>query len=270
MRSLEALALKHRILPVQGLRYGDKRGIDVLTERLAGRPETPEPWLPVGVLGPLLIMGHHNPRSEDFMSVPKPFRVPVLMDVRDYDERYLDFMMHHSPRYACVAYHMMCLDWEATSTPLPIDRGELPMIEWLAEDYPFTSEERRHLTKCIDRLKAMPERGLADFDQWIPQFSVALEHLRSGAWVFNPECLPIDPRLTPSQVAILREHRAIPLFEGEDTRYWVCSRETNLQRLETAWSSGRGNVSQVFRVLGEALTIERCLPAEKLSRLSDA
>ena len=56
-----------------------------LLRQLGRNPRSAEPWVPVGVLGPLLIMAHCRTESDDFWGVPQALIVPIIVDTTQYD-----------------------------------------------------------------------------------------------------------------------------------------------------------------------------------------
>ena len=82
--AFEWLARQFKILP-----YGPSRpALSVQTESLfrllAGQTDAAEPWLPVGPLGPILIIGHYNPTTLYAWGIPGAFCLKVLLSQSHY------------------------------------------------------------------------------------------------------------------------------------------------------------------------------------------
>lgn len=249
---LETLADRHRILPLSATRITNDASVFLLTRRLAQRPQCDHPWLPVGTLGPLLIMGHYNPAAMDFLGVPDPFRVEVVIDRRLYD-------MRHS---AVWAKWLSRLSSPGVSLVPP--RRQEPnggsmlreTLDWFLQHYPLQRDERRLLQAKLAPQRAQESLSYREVDRVVPQLGIALHRIRTGSLVFNPSYAPAPSQLTPRDVNALIQLRAYPLFEGLSSRYWLCDEGTDLKAVEREWNCGNPSVERSLPVLGERHAIQ--------------
>ncbi len=95
-----------------------------------------EPWLPVGVVGPLLIMAHYNPAARARWEIPEAFVLQVLVGQRQYT----DFK-------AVLAERLQAKPLAPRSTPLapnPLEENSSPekALKWLLSGKDASSHSR--------------------------------------------------------------------------------------------------------------------------------
>ena len=235
---LETLAARHRVVPLTQITLGNPWAVSQLITRLVDRPSSNHPWLPVGTLGPFLILGHFNPASTDFMNVPDPFCVKAVIDTAAYEQWHSRFLT----QWARSGSSVQTIARRRTPRPRPpVGRASTvrEMLHWFTENYPFTEHE--HAT-FLDKLKSLSENDAKcprAIDELIPQLGVALETLRTGELAFDPACAPPLTKTGRSRIATLQRHRAYPLLESPRTRYWP-----NFRYSEDLKRAARGNERQ--------------------------
>ncbi|MGA0176725.1 MAG: hypothetical protein ACO3L2_08365, partial [Chthoniobacterales bacterium] len=108
-----------------------------------------EPWLPVGSLGPLLIIGHYDPAARAKWGVPDAFTIPVLLEQRQY-RGYAEVLAERLEAKPIVPR-------EAPLEPRPLGESPSPetALKWLLSDYPFGEEERKRLEGCLEPLSSV-------------------------------------------------------------------------------------------------------------------
>lgn len=259
---LETLAERHQILPLSRFTRPHTDAVTQLMNCLGQGPRSNHPWLPLGTLGPLLIMGHYNPASFDFMGVPKPFRVEVIITTRMYDERFLEFFMNWSRKSG--------LAMNAGRPPVGIDTPREASItqtlEWFIKHYPFKASERDALVQKLKSLVRHTPIGPQEIDDLIPQLGVALETIRTGCLAFNPAYAPPLGEASEMALSILEDHNVYPLLESARTRYWLCTEGVNLRALESDWSRLHGIAPKVITVLAARQAIRRKIQHERSRR----
>ena len=80
------------LLPVKLPRTTCSIPAENLLRQIGRMATTAEPWLPVGTVGPFLIMGHCRPDSTDFWGVPAAFIVRIVIDAEQYESILKDFI----------------------------------------------------------------------------------------------------------------------------------------------------------------------------------
>ena len=86
--AFEWLARQFKILPYAPTRPTLSVQTESLFRLLAEQTDAPEPWLPVGPLGPLLIIGHYNPAALDAWGIPSAFCLKVLLSPQSHYAEY--------------------------------------------------------------------------------------------------------------------------------------------------------------------------------------
>ena len=80
MEALEWLAKSFQLLPYRP----DRPALSVQTESvfrtLAAGELSGEPWIPVGTVGPLMVLGHYNPVATEQWNIPDVFCLKVLVE----------------------------------------------------------------------------------------------------------------------------------------------------------------------------------------------
>ena len=76
---LEDLAERHGLMPVRLPRNSCSASAENLLRKLGRSATGPEPWIPVGTMGPLLVIGHYNPAFTEAMGVPPCLAIRVLI-----------------------------------------------------------------------------------------------------------------------------------------------------------------------------------------------
>ena len=90
--SIEGLSLQHGLLPVTLLRESCAPEAERAIRKLGRVPYVADPWLPVTVIGPLLVMAHHNPRAGDLWGVPSFLTIRVIITQEQYQSSRKDLV----------------------------------------------------------------------------------------------------------------------------------------------------------------------------------
>lgn len=258
---LETLADRHKMVPLASEAFGNRSVIIQLGQRLSRGPVSNHPWLPLGTLGPLLVMGHYNPACMDFMSVADPFRVEVVIDADAYDQHYLGLFR--------------AWDWKALADRPPLKLEGRPaagasveeVLVWFGENYPLDAAEKESLMRRLGPVLESGNLRRDDIDRAIPQLGIALEWIRNRSLVFNPMLAPgIGHGVEEEGLRLLERYHAYPLLESSRVRYWLCDETVRLGELERQWSDLRHAVPNTVVVLGDRQTIGKRLSLER-SRL---
>jgi hypothetical protein len=130
-QSFEWLAKQFQMLPYRPVRPSLSVQTEALFRSLAGPTDAPEPWLPVGPLGPLVILAHYNPAAVDTWGIPEAFCVKVLVS----QDHYAEFRTLLDERLAARPLG----NGLARQPSSALERGNSPeaALRWLLEEYPF-------------------------------------------------------------------------------------------------------------------------------------
>lgn len=253
-KALETLAERHDALPVYRVRDGDRYATLPLVRRLGRAPVACHPWLPVGTLGPLLIMGHCNPAATDFWGVAEPFRIRVVIGKADYDQ------LHSQWRTKCQQEPLPRVGSAESIRSNLIPSDDLPLkkaLLWFTINYPLKESERQNFLQTLKPILEKDSINYQQLDELIPQFGVALEKIRRQCLVYNPAYAPPLRAAQCQGLAVLDEHNAYPLIDNERVRYWLCSEGVEMQALEQAWEKITRPTRKIVVVLADARAISK-------------
>jgi len=238
--ALEWMARTFDLIPLANLRLvlsvaAESEFRSLATGELALKAE---PWLPVGKLGPLLIVGHYNPASSDFWQIPQPFLVKTLLLQSAYNGLRDDLLARLATR--------PLISSEPRRVPHPPDSGASPenMLKWLLGTYPFREEEKTILTEALESLSGVAASNVMQIKTLPAGVGAALRHLCTGEPCFNASLAPTQ-KYFPD--AMLEKHAVFPLFIGSHTIYMLSSQKT-IFSFEDEWLSQTSD-SREFRII---------------------
>jgi type II secretory ATPase GspE/PulE/Tfp pilus assembly ATPase PilB-like protein len=251
--SLEWLAKEFELLPYHADRPTLSVQAEGLFRALAGDSDATEPWLPIGPLGPLLIVGHYNPAAIDCWGIPGPFCIRVLIRQEQYMEyrKLLDERLETRP-LGKDATRKPSRDLETSSTPEKA-------LRWLLENYPFREEERERLTKALESLSGVSANHVVGVKALPAGFGPALRRLCTGEHVFNAS---LAPRHNAFPEALLEKHSVFPLYVGTRT-VWLLSSQKEIFGFEDEWLASNEDNREFRAVLAEKESIVRVLNRDR-------
>ena len=252
-QSLEWLAKQFQMLPYQPIRPSLSVQTEALFRSLAGPTDAPEPWLPVGPLGPLVILAHYNPAAIDTWGIPEAFCVKVLVGQDHYAEfrALLDERLGARPLGTAPA--------QQPSNEL--ERGSSPeaALRWLLTVYPFRAEERERLTSALESLSGVAANHVIPVKTLPAGYGAALRHLCTGEAVFNAS---LAPRQTTFPETLLEKHSVFPLFVGAHTVYLLSSQK-EIFSFEDEWLSSTEDTREFRPVLADKESIVRVINRDR-------
>ena len=252
-QSLEWLAKQFQMLPYQPIRPSLSVQTEALFRSLAGPTDAPEPWLPVGPLGPLVILAHYNPAALHTWGIPEAFCVKVLVGQDHYAEfrALLDERLGARPLGTAPA--------QQPSNEL--ERGSSPeaALRWLLTVYPFRTEERERLTSALESLSGVAANHVIPVKTLPAGYGAALRHLCTGEAVFNAS---LAPRQTTFPETLLEKHSVFPLFVGAHTVYLLSSQK-EIFSFEDEWLSSTEDTREFRPVLADKESIVRVINRDR-------
>lgn len=252
-QSLEWLAKQFQLLPYQPIRPSLSVQTEALFRSLAGPTDAPEPWLPVGPLGPLVILAHYNPAALHTWGIPEAFCVKVLVGQDHYAEfrALLDERLGARPLGTAPA--------QQPSNEL--ERGSSPeaALRWLLTVYPFRAEERERLTSALESLSGVAANHVIPVKTLPAGYGAALRHLCTGEAVFNAS---LAPRQTTFPETLLEKHSVFPLFVGAHTVYLLSSQK-EIFSFEDEWLSSTEDTREFRPVLADKESIVRVINRDR-------
>jgi type II secretory ATPase GspE/PulE/Tfp pilus assembly ATPase PilB-like protein len=253
--SLEWLAGKFGLLPY----VSSRPAIAVQTESTfrnlasAFQDKEEEPWVPVGTIGPLLILGHYNPAAKPCYGIPEAFTTRVLLEQRQYQ----GFQEVLEERLKA----RLLVPRTEPLHPRALSPGSSPetALKWLLAEYPFGPEERNRLEGCLEPLAAVAANHVIGLKSLPPGFGAALRYLCTGEAVFNAA---LAPRQSEFPDTLLEKHCVFPLYVGRKT---VCllSSQKEIFAFEDEWLAANTD-SRTFRtVLSDKESILRVVNRDR-------
>jgi type II secretory ATPase GspE/PulE/Tfp pilus assembly ATPase PilB-like protein len=251
--AFEWLAKTFQLLPFRPNRPALSVQTESLFRTLAGSQETEEPWLPVGTIGPLLIVGHYNPLASDCWNIPPAFMIRTLISQPNYAEyrRLLDERLGTRPLGSKAAAQPSRL-LESATTP---DKA----LRWLLENYPFREDERERLTGALESLSGVAANHVIGVKALPAGYGTALRHLCTGEAVFDAS---LAPRQTAFPETLLEKHSVFPLFIGFKTVYLLSSQK-EIFGFEDEWLASNEDSREFRAVLSEKESIVRVINRDR-------
>ena len=252
-QSLEWLAKQFQLLPYQPIRPSLSVQTEALFRTLAGPTDAPEPWLPVGPLGPLVILAHYNPAAIHTWGIPEAFCVKVLVG----QDQYAEFRALLEERLG--ARPLGTAPAQQPSNEL--ERGSSPeaALRWLLTVYPFRAEERERLTSALESLSGVAANHVIPVKTLPAGYGAALRHLCTGEAVFNAS---LAPRQTTFPETLLEKHSVFPLFVGAHTVYLLSSQK-EIFSFEDEWLSSTEDTREFRPVLADKESIVRVINRDR-------
>lgn len=200
-----------------------------------------EPWLPIGMVGPLFLMGHYNPAATQSFQVPKELQIRILVPYSQYELLLADFAQR-------VQSNPLSEDEPFLfSQPCPRMQGLLAILDWLLESLPFSEDEREQLLRNRHQLAAAKAMRWRDYKSLPRGYALALHYLATGEFCFNADFAPPQEYFPD---ALLEKHTVYPLYCGIKTIYLLSEDRYNFA-FEDEWLSRGQEVIKWKAVLAE-------------------
>lgn len=260
--AIEWLAGKFGILPYASARPSLSVQAENCFRELAAEnhEKEDEPWLPVGNVGPLLVVGHYNPASGTNWGIPEAFTIRTLISRRQYNE----FRGVLDERFAA----RPLAPRTATAAPRPLGPSSSPetALKWLLSEYPFREEERNRLQGCLEPLSAVSASNVVGLKALPPGYGAALRHLCTGDAVFNPA---LAPRQSEFPDTLLEKHSVFPLYIGRTTVYLLSSQK-EIFAFEDEWLASNTDGRHFRTVLADKESIVRVVNRDRSNAAASA
>ncbi len=251
--AFEWLAKQFHVLPYRPNRPTLAVQTESLFRTLAAQSSAKEPWVPIGVLGPLLIVGHFNPAAMDYWGIPRAYCLPVLLGQAHYREyqQVLAERMEARP-LGVQAIVPPSRDLEPSATP---ERA----LRWLLENYPFSVDERERLSSALESLSGVSANHIVSVKSLPSGYGSALRHLCTGETVFNAS---LAPRQSAFPEALLEKHSVFPLFVGVRVVYLLSSQK-EIFGFEDEWLASSEDNREFRTVLSDKESIIRTINRDR-------
>lgn len=218
------------------------------------------PWVPVGKLGPLLILGHFNPAASGTWRIPEQFVVRTLLTQPAYTALREDLKTRLETRPLALK--------EPRKITQSLATGSSPetALKWLLSEYPFREEERVQLTESLDSLGGVAVQNVLQIKSLPQGFGPALRHLCTSEVCFNATLAPKQKEFPD---ALLEKHAVFPLFVGVRTVYMLSS-QPRIFSFEDEWLSQNSDSREFRVVLADKESVVRVIARDRGSTSSPA
>ena len=256
---IEAVAASVDLVPVKIPRGTCSIPAENLLRTLGRNPRSADPWVPVGVLGPLLIMAHCRSDSRDYWGVPQSLVVPIIVESTQYDSILKDL-------YTRVGHKPL-----ADANPLehivpPPGNDPRAVFRWFIEHYPQSEEEKEKLTRLYEENEKKPLASLDDLKFLPRHIGVAIMRVATGQHAYNPEEAPGQSMFPDT---LLDKHTVFPLFCGKQHVYLMSAVASNYA-FEDEWLSGGNSPVKIIPVLADPAAIRAAIARNRSKSARDS
>lgn len=247
---LEHMAATAGLPPVKLPRSACSIPAENLLRLFGCNAQTGDPWIPLGTVGPLLIMGHFRPESRDSWGVPNFLIVRVLIHPSQYQSIYQDLLNRLSNKP--LSDHNPNSEMPAP----PSEAGLKSVLDWYVANYPMSDIEREKLKKLVDERGPKPYNGLDDLKFLPRHLGIAILAMQSpGLQVYNPEEAPGQ---TVFPDALLEKHNVYPLH-CSDRHVWLMSAVPSTYSFEDEWLSSGHDPVKITNILADPSAISTAI-----------
>ncbi|GAA5149828.1 hypothetical protein GCM10023213_48010 [Prosthecobacter algae] len=247
--SIEGMALQYNLLPITLLRESCSPEAERIVRRLGRVPYVADPWLPVTMVGPLLVMAHHNPRAGDNWGVPSFLTIRVLISADQYQKTRKDLVQRFGQLPIAQQNAL-----ENVQPPRFPELGLEGTFDWLMEHYPYDPAE---VTKMRGFFESQKEKHSTleptHFNSVQRNLGPALQHLVSGGRTL---CFAASEaqRQTFFPLPLLERHTVYPLYIGKNAVF-LLTEHADCYAFEDEWLSMGNSAVKIIPVLADPAAI---------------
>ena len=257
--AIESVAGAAGMLPAKLPRGTCSIPAENLLRTLGRNPLTADPWVPVGTIGPILIMAHCRAESEDFWGVPRALVVPIVVDSGQYESILKDL-------YTRVGYKPLDESNPLEQAPMPPSNDPRAALKWFIEHYPLAAEEKEKMLRLYEENEKKPLNCLDDLKFLPRHYGVAMMRIATGLPCYNPEEAP-GQTMFPD--ALLDKHCVFPLFCGRQHVYLMSAAQSNYA-FEDEWLSGGNDPVKIIPVLADPAAIRAAIARNRSKSARDS
>ena len=249
-RFLEKLGDETGFLPVELPRKTCSLPAETLLRKLGRLATSKEPWLPVGSIGPLLVVGHYKAGEEELWGVPEALTVKILITEEIYKAVHKD--LGERLRYKPIPAKNPL---EGTLPDPPKNTDFKQVLDWFIANYPQEDEEREKFRKLLQENSSKPMQTVENLSFLPRHYGVAVYHWLTGKQIFNPEDAPGQ---TVFPDTLLEKHGVYPLFCGRDKIYLLSDKASNYA-FEDEWHSLGNEGAAMVGVMCDSTAIGKAI-----------
>ncbi|MEM6910517.1 MAG: GspE/PulE family protein [Verrucomicrobiota bacterium] len=246
-RALSAMADQYGILPLELKRASCAHEAEDLLRKYGRMPQEARPWLPVNMMGPILVMAHCDPGvSQDLWGVPEFLCVKIAISEKSYEEILRDLVDRIRSR------PLPSDNSEYVLSPPPRDQGLLGAVAWFHENCASKNAQ----TKLAPYLKERDSKETAALDAQAlneieAHLGVVIHYWLHGGLVFNADDAPKQDRFAEK---LLEKHSVYPLHMAGN-RVYLLSANPQSFSFEDEWLSSGNDPLDLVKVLADAKVI---------------
>ena len=243
--NVENVAAASNLLPVKLPRTTCSIPAENLLRQIGRMATTAEPWLPVGTVGPFLIMGHCRPESRDCWGVPAAFVVRIVIDAGQYESILKDFITR-------LGFKPLAASNPCEGLTPPAFAGDLnAAFSWFTAHYPMSPDDREKMQRLLDEHGKKPLQLIDDLKFLPRHYGVCIMRLATGVPIYNPEEAPGQTMFPDT---LLEKHNVFPLYCGKQHVY-LLSATSSVYAFEDEWLSSGNDPVKVIPVLADTAAI---------------
>ena len=243
--NVENAAAASNLLPVKLPRTTCSIPAENLLRQIGRMATTAEPWLPVGTVGPFLIMGHCRPESRDCWGVPAAFVVRIVIDAGQYESILKDFITR-------LGFKPLAASNPCEGLTPPAFAGDLnAAFSWFTAHYPMSPDDREKMQRLLDEHGKKPLQLIDDLKFLPRHYGVCIMRLATGVPIYNPEEAPGQTMFPDT---LLEKHNVFPLYCGKQHVY-LLSATSSVYAFEDEWLSSGNDPVKVIPVLADTAAI---------------
>jgi type II secretory ATPase GspE/PulE/Tfp pilus assembly ATPase PilB-like protein len=256
---IEELAASCSLLPVKLPRGTCSIPAENLLRQLGRNPKTAEPWVPVGTVGPLLIMAHCRPDSDDFWGIPRSLTVPIIIDTPQYDSILKDL-------YTRIGYKPLADSNPIEQLPAAPTGDAKAALHWFIGHYPLSPDEKEKMERLYEENENKQLNTLEDLKFLPRHYGAAILRIANGQHIFNPEEAPGQSMFPDT---LLDKHTVFPLHCGRRKVYLMSANASNYA-FEDEWLSGGNEPVQIIPVLADPAAIRAAIARNRSKSARDS
>ena len=243
--SLEGVALQNGLIPIHLVRETCSPDAEQAVRLLGRVPHVSDPWLPVCMMGPLVVMAHHSPRAGDFWGIPQCFIMRVLISAEQYQKTRRELVQRFGANPIAGANPI-----ESLRPPKFSDMTMDDVFDWMLENYPYEKAESSRLQQFYKAAKDKKgQLNVADFNGIQRNMGLVLQFLIGNGRVL---CFSAKeaPRQTFFPMPLLERHNVYPLYIGKHVVY-LLSESPDCYAFEDEWLSLGSQPVRIVSVLAD-------------------
>lgn len=255
---IEAVAISAAVLPVRLPRSTCSIPAENLLRTLGRNPRSADPWVPVGTMGPILIMAHCRSDSSDYWGVPPALIIPVIIDPVQYESILKDL-------YARIGYKPLEDNNRVEHIVPPPGKDPRAVLKWFIEHYPHPDDEREKMMRLYEENEKKSIVSLDDLKFLPRHYGVAIMRIATGQHAYNPEEAPGQTMFPDT---LLDKHCVFPLFCGRQHVYLLTAVQSNYA-FEDEWLSGGNDPVKIIPVLADPAAIRAAIARNRSKTARD-